>query len=141
MATSEMAAFEAALPAPRDAAGHRPLLLRARDEALLITVAAVFALFCAILAGAATKPDTWLSFVGGREIADHGLPHADPLALMSHGRQWIDQQWLAQLSLYGLMRVGGVPLAIVTSTAIQLAALILAFRFARRRGAAPTSIA
>ena len=36
-----------------------------------------------------------------------GLPHHDSLALMSRGREWIDQQWLANVFFYGLHQLGG----------------------------------
>ena len=42
----------------------------------------------------------------GREIAEHGLPTVSHLTVTGAGQAWTDQQWLAQLVLYGLARVG-----------------------------------
>src|SRR5260221_8479313 len=42
--------------------------------------------------------DTWLAFVDGRWIADHGLPRTDALAAWTLGTRWTDQQWLAHLA-------------------------------------------
>ena len=50
--------------------------------------------------------DTWVGLVSGREIARHGLPHVEHLTVIAQGRHWVDQQWLAQLIMYGLARAG-----------------------------------
>src|SRR5262249_20637019 len=52
--------------------------------------------------------DMWLAVAGGREVVEHGLPHHDTLAIWTHGREWVDQQWLAQLFYYGLYAAGGI---------------------------------
>ena len=67
-----------------------------------MTVVALFAAFVAAAAPYLLWGDSWLTFLGGREIATHGLPGPDTLAVLSRGRQWIDQQWLAQLASYEL---------------------------------------
>ncbi len=45
--------------------------------------------------------DSWMTLVGGREIVEHGLPHHDAIGVITAGRTWTDQQWLAQLAFYG----------------------------------------
>src|SRR5437588_9411717 len=72
------------------------------DQALLIVVFATVATFWTLDLNGAVRADTWLTLLGGREILQHGLPHRDALAVVSHGRAWIDQQWLSQLFFYGL---------------------------------------
>src|SRR5260221_13475339 len=62
-------------------------------------------------------PDGWYTLLAGRVIAKSGLPHHDTLAVLTHGRVWVDQQWLGQLSGYGLWRAGGWPLALPPSRA------------------------
>src|SRR6478672_4108823 len=54
-----------------------------------------------------TTADSYLDLVGGRLIVAHGLPHVDTLTLVGHGRTWVDQQWLAQVLIYGIWRVAG----------------------------------
>ena len=53
--------------------------------------------------------DGWLALVDGRYVAQHGIPHSDGLAILTHGARWIDQQWLAQLAIYALALTRRVP--------------------------------
>jgi hypothetical protein len=112
------------------------------DESLLVAVAAIFVTFVA----ASAAPymlwgDSWLTLLGGREIAAHGIPGLDTLTVMSHGRRWIDQQWLAQLTTYGIERAVGLRLTLAVFCALVVAPFLLALRFARRGGASPRSVA
>jgi hypothetical protein len=84
--------------------------------------------------------DGWLAILGGREIVAHGLPSHDALTIWTHGREWVDQQWLAQLGFYGLYALGGIKLALAAHVAAVAAAFALAIVFARRRGASTRSI-
>lgn len=86
-------------------------------------------------------PDTWLALVDGRWIAQHGLPHADQLTLWSHGVHWVDQQWLGQLSFYGLARLGGVKACVTAALALDALALAGAAFAARRLNASSSSVA
>jgi hypothetical protein len=79
---------------------------------LVVAVVAVAALSLASIP-AHLSQDGWLALVAGRIIAQHGLPHHDYLTVMAHGVRWVDQQWLAQIILYGLQRLGGLPLMTV----------------------------
>jgi hypothetical protein len=54
-----------------------------------------------------TTADSYLDLVSGRLIVAHGLPHADTLSIVGHGRTWVDQQWLAQVAMYGIWRLAG----------------------------------
>ena len=54
-----------------------------------------------------------MALLSGRVVAQHGLPSHDTLTVWAHGRTWVDQQWLAQLALYGLERLGGLPLVLL----------------------------
>jgi hypothetical protein len=111
------------------------------NEALLVAIGALFVASAVFASRTALQADSWLSFLAGREIVSHGLPHADALAVLTHGRSWVDQQWLGQLALYAFYRGGGLKLVLFASIVIQLAALVLGIRFARRRGASPLAIA
>jgi hypothetical protein len=111
------------------------------NEALLVAIGGVFVASAVLAARTGLRADSWLSFLAGREIVAHGLPHTDALAVLSHGRPWVDQQWLGQLTLYALYRAGGFKLVLLASIVIQFAALALGLRLARRRGASPLAIA
>jgi hypothetical protein len=84
-------------------------------------------------------PDGWMALVSGREIAAHGLPSHETLTVWAHGRRWVDQQWLAQLLLYGLWRGGGLKLALFVHAALSVGAFAAAAVLARRLGASPRS--
>jgi hypothetical protein len=84
--------------------------------------------------------DSWLALIGGREIVAHGLPQTDTLFLLSHGRTWVDQQWLGQLGYYAGFAVGGVRLVLVLNCLLFVAAGVIALNFARLRGASPRTL-
>jgi hypothetical protein len=84
-------------------------------------------------------PDGWMALVSGREIAAHGLPSHETLTVWAHGRRWVDQQWLAQLLLYGLWRGGGLKLALFVHAALSVGAFAAAAVLARRLGASARS--
>lgn len=116
--------------------------VRFADESLLVVVATLFATF--VVASAAPYMiwgDSWLTLLGGREIAARGIPGLDTLTVMSHGRRWIDQQWLAQLTTYGLARAVGLRALLAVFSALVVVPFVLALRLARRRGGSPRSVA
>ena len=129
-----MSSISASAPAPgawlARAAG------RIADESLLIATVGLFVTFVA----ASAAPymligDSWLTFLGGREIAQHGLPSIDVLTTLSRGRHWIDQQWLSQLASYELESRAGLRVTVGVFAAMVVTPFVLACRFARRRGA------
>jgi hypothetical protein len=79
--------------------------------------------------------DTWLAVLAGRLIASHGVPHHDYLTVMAHGARWVDQQWLAQLGMYEVFRIGGLALMAVLYVALTAASLALGIAAARSLGA------
>ena len=81
-----------------------------------------------------------MALVSGRWIAQHGLPSHDALTVWTHGHRWIDQQWLAQLSLYGLSRVGGLKLLLLVHALLVTSGLVGAALIARSRGATARSV-
>jgi hypothetical protein len=112
----------------------------ASTELLLIAFFVAMAFLGLFDVSGGLAADSWLTLLGGREILAHGLPHHDSLAILSHGRSWIDQQWLAQLFYYGLYKLGGFGLLLRTNVLLYLAPLVLCFVAARRRGASPICV-
>jgi hypothetical protein len=74
-------------------------------------------------------------------VAQHGIPHHETLTTLAHGRPWLDQQWLAQLGLYELERLGGLALIGLIDVALVLGALLGAIWAALRLGARLRSVA
>jgi hypothetical protein len=123
-----------------DDAESRTILARVLNEAPLIIACACVAILWLTNLGVQVAADSWLNLLGGREILRHGIPHHDALAVFSHGRTWIDQQWLANLAYYGLYLGGGVGLAARANVLIFVATLALVFVIGRRRGVTRLSL-
>ena len=70
----------------------------------------------------------------------HGLPTVERLTFLAHGRRWVDQQWLSQLLLYELERLGGVGAVVALGAAAFLIALAIAAFVAQSQGASPYSL-
>jgi hypothetical protein len=73
--------------------------------------------------------------VGQLMVAGHAVPRTDVLAWTTAGRPWLDQNWGAQLVLYGIWRLGGFPLLTITGAALTVASWALVAAACRRRTA------
>jgi hypothetical protein len=111
------------------------------QESLPVVVYSAFLGLLAVLVPQLLAADGWLALVGGRLIAHHGIPRHDTLAALTSGRDWIDQQWLGQLAIYGLDDVGGVRLVLAVNVVLVAGAFVAAGFYARRRGAQPATLA
>jgi hypothetical protein len=110
------------------------------DEAVLFPIVALFIVGLLGNIPGELLSDSWLVVLGGREIVQHGLPHHDTLAIWTHGRAWVDQQWLGQLAFYGLYALGGIKLALIGHVTAAATAFILALTAARWRGGSTRSV-
>jgi hypothetical protein len=111
------------------------------NESLPVVVYSAFVALLAALVPRLLSSDGWLALVGGRFIANHGLPRRDTLAALTSGREWIDQQWLGQLATYAINSVGGIRLLLAVNIALVAGALVAAGIHSRHRGARPTTLA
>ena len=68
-------------------------------------------------------------------VAEHALPRTDVLAWPTAGRPWLDQNWGAQLVLYGVWRLGGFPLVAVVNALLAVVTWGLVAAACRRRTA------
>ena len=68
-------------------------------------------------------------------VAGQALPRTDVLAWTTAGRPWLDQNWGAQLVLYGIWRLGGFPLLTAVNALLAVAAWGLVAAACRRRTA------
>jgi hypothetical protein len=127
------------------AVAHAPVAdrLRAaleRNVFLVAMLGVCTALQAAFLRGAVVS-DSWYTLLGGRIVAHDGLPDRDPLTVLTLGRHWVDQQWLAHLVLYGVWAAGGWQLGGVLLMVLYVGALGVAGTTARRLGASDRSAA
>jgi hypothetical protein len=125
--------------APAAGTRARPWLDRLGQEGLVLASFAVFAGALVLRLVGQLNADGWLALVTGRWIARHGIPHHETLTVWGHGA-WVDQQWLAQLGLYGLYVVGGVALVLVAHAALTGGAYLAAIGAARRLGGSPRAV-
>jgi hypothetical protein len=120
------------------AAGRFAALLQ--ENGLLVTVLGAFAIVLVVSMRKELVVDGWMALVSGRWIAHHGLPSHDALTIWTHGRRWTDQQWLAQIALYGLWRIGGIKLALLVHALLVTSGIAGAALIARARGASALSV-
>lgn len=110
------------------------LARRLEENGTLVMVVAAFGIVMLAALRHALVVDGWLALVSGREIAQHGLPSHDMLAVWTHARRWVDQQWLAQLLFYWIWRIGGIKLALLAHALLTTGALAAAAALSRRLG-------
>jgi hypothetical protein len=72
--------------------------------------------------------DEWWHIALGRLILAGGIPAVEPFSFVTAQHPWVDQQWLYEVLLATLVRIGGDPLAsavlgLVGSAAVLVAAL------------------
>ena len=113
----------------------------AANHPFVFLVPALAAVVLARLLPNLVKQDTWLALTAGRLVWDHGLPHEETLTVWAQGREWIDQQWLGQLALYGLEAAGGLQLVGLVHVSLIVLTIAVALAFALRSGATSRSAA
>jgi hypothetical protein len=109
------------------------------DVLLLVGILAIAIGLLATLTSAFSV-DTWLALADGRLVAQSGIPQHDTMTVMSLGKPWIDQQWLAQLAIYGIYQLGGLALLGLVNVTLIAGSLGGAVLAARRLGARAGSV-
>ena len=72
--------------------------------------------------------DEWWHLALGRLILSHGIPATEPFSFVATQHPWVEQQWLYEVVLASLVRLGGdglasLALGLVGSLALLVAAL------------------
>jgi hypothetical protein len=105
-------------------------------EALISVPIAVLAFLTLVQLPKEFNVDSWLALVTGRLVWQQGVPHHEILTAMSLGHGWVDQQWLAQLVMYAIYRIGGIGLMGLVNGVLITSSVVIATVTARRLGAA-----
>ena len=85
----------------------------AEEEYILVVLLAGFGLiFLLVFPPALIVNDSWLNLMAGREVVENGLPSRDEITVYGLGATWTDQQWLAQVFMYGVYSLGGLRAAL-----------------------------
>jgi hypothetical protein len=109
-------------------------------ERLTVFAVAVYGCLYLVLLSYTLNQDGWLALATGRQIAQHGLPSTDMLMGYTAGVRWVDQQWLAQLAIYGAQQLGGLRTLALLHVALALFGVSVAVVTARRGGASPLAV-
>ena len=73
-------------------------------------------------------PDFWWHLRTGQLIVQtHAIPHTDPFSYTKAGGPWITHEWLSELMIYGLFRLGSYGLLIFIFSFIITGAFMLAY--------------
>ena len=113
----------------------------AEEEYILVVLLAGFGLiFLLVFPPALLVNDSWLNLMAGREVVENGLPSTDELTVYGLGATWTDQQWFAQVFMYGAYSLGGFALLSIMTCAFVVGAFTLAAAAARSLGAGPRAI-
>lgn len=73
-------------------------------------------------------PDFWWHLRTGQFIVQtHTIPHVDPFSYTKSGQPWITHEWLSELLIYALFRLGSYGLLIFTFSIIITAAFLLTY--------------
>ncbi len=113
----------------------------AEEEHLLVVLLAGFGLiFLLIFPPALLVNDSWLTLMAGREAIENGLPSVDQLTIYGLGSTWTDQQWGAQVFMYGVYSLGGFALLSIMACVFVVGAFALAAAASRSLGAGPRAI-
>jgi hypothetical protein len=111
------------------------------EEYILVVLLAGFGLiFLLIFPPALIVNDSWLNLMAGREIVENGLPSREEITIYGLGATWTDQQWLAQIFMYGVHSLGGFALLSLATAIFVVGAFSIAAAAARSLGAGARAI-
>jgi hypothetical protein len=75
-----------------------------------------------------SDPDVWWHLRTGQLILqEHHVPRTDPFSFTRAGAPWLDHEWLSQVLIFGLYRLGGWEALIVAFGAVIATGLMLVF--------------
>jgi hypothetical protein len=115
--------------APRHNSGQGPHHCPwwALDARRVLVVALFLALF-AMSARATVDPDLWWHLATGRTIVEtRSIPRQDVFSYTVPDHEWVTHEWLAQVMLYGIYRVGGLPALLLATSAIVTISFALVY--------------
>lgn len=79
-------------------------------------------------ARSATDPDLGWHLRTGEIISQtHQVFHTDPYSFTRAGQPWVNHEWLSDVFMYGMYRVGGMGMLIIAFAAIAAGAFLIVF--------------
>src|SRR5216683_3399245 len=102
-------------------------------------------LFAAVFSLAAVPPldpDLWWHLANGRLIVTTAsIPHVDVYSFSVAGQPWVMHEWLADLAMYLLYQLGGLPALVAIFAAIVTASAVCLYLLLRQTGLAASAAA
>src|SRR5438552_8440407 len=114
-------------------------LLRRLTSALVLRGLLFVAIF-SLAAVLALEPDLWWHLANGRLIlTTASIPHVDVYSFSAAGQPWVMHEWLADLGMYGLYQLGGLPLLVAIAALAVTGAALCLYHLLRRTGLHPSA--
>jgi hypothetical protein len=102
-------------------------------------------LFAAIFSLAAVPPldpDLWWHLANGRLIVTTAsIPHVDVYSFSAAGQPWVMHEWLADLGMYLLYQLGGLPSLVAIFAAVVTVSAVCLYLLLRQTGLAANAAA
>ena len=102
-------------------------------------------LFAAVFSLAAVPPldpDLWWHLANGRLIVTTAsIPHVDVYSFSAAGQPWVMHEWLADLVMYLLYQLGGLPALVAIFAAVVTASAVCLYLLLRQTGLAASAAA
>src|SRR5438132_4028795 len=116
-------------------------LLRRLTSALVLRGLLFVAIF-SLAAVPPLDPDLWWHLANGRLIlTTASIPHMDVYSFSAAGQPWVMHEWLADLSMYGLYQLGGLPLLVAVFAGVVTASAVCLYLLLRQTGLAASAAA
>lgn len=75
-----------------------------------------------------SDPDFWWHLRAGQYMVENAtVPHTDPFSFTAQGKEWITHEWLSEVFIYGLYRLGSFALLTVLFSAIITVAFAITY--------------
>ncbi len=99
-----------------------------------LLVAVLFIALFTIAAQPSLDADLWWHLRTGEWIIEHGaVPHSDPFSFTMNGAHWVAHEWLADIALYILSRVGGIAALTLASAVIITLTFVVVYCLSEAR--------
>ena len=89
---------------------------------------ALFTLLAATAIRATIDPDMWWHLRTGEAILADGIPREDLFSFTYPDNEWVTHEWLSEIIMWGLYRLGGLSMLMVFFAAVTLITWWLAYR-------------
>ncbi len=73
-------------------------------------------------------PDMWWHLRTGEWVLEHGIPHADVFSFTAPGREWITHEWLTEIMMTLLWRIGGFHALMLVFAGVVASAFLIVYR-------------